>query len=221
MNPERKHPVLAAIDYARALANHRPPPGLPIAWVSSDLKRRLQSDPTSPYYRPDLYPDPNHDRNPTMNADVAADVISIVKCSKCGKHFEKNDYGCPFCALNFTEDQLNAAMARLPAGMEHCTILFKECAKGHGRLTATNWIDHGCSTCKIQELEAKLKQAGELKPPDDTAAIEELHEACREIISFTQVWDSEPKSNLCRECWAEAIDDIIAAAVKAKDAYKS
>lgn len=46
--------------------------------------------------------------------------------------------------------------AQLPAGMQDCTILFKECEKGHGRLTATNWIQHGCDTCKIQELTAQL-----------------------------------------------------------------
>jgi hypothetical protein len=38
-------------------------------------------------------------------------------------------------------------LRQLPAEMQHCTILFKECENGHGRLTATNWIDHGCPTC--------------------------------------------------------------------------
>lgn len=45
--------------------------------------------------------------------------------------------------------------AQLPAEMQHCTILFKECEKGHGRLTAANWIDHGCSTCEIEKLEER------------------------------------------------------------------
>lgn len=41
---------------------------------------------------------------------------------------------------------------QLPEGMEHCTIQFKECEKGHGWLTATNWVQHGCSTCEIERL---------------------------------------------------------------------
>jgi len=49
--------------------------------------------------------------------------------------------------------------AQFPAGMKHCTIVFKSCDKGHGRLTATNWIDSGCPTCQREELEAKLDAA--------------------------------------------------------------
>jgi len=46
--------------------------------------------------------------------------------------------------------------AQLPAGMAHCTIRFRECEKGHGWLTADNWVQHRCPTCTIKELEAKL-----------------------------------------------------------------
>jgi hypothetical protein len=49
-------------------------------------------------------------------------------------------------------DELTKLRNQLPKGMEHCTILFKECEKGHGRLIAANWIDHGCLQCKINEL---------------------------------------------------------------------
>jgi hypothetical protein len=45
--------------------------------------------------------------------------------------------------------------SQLPAGMEHCTIQFKECEQGHGRLTATNWVDHGCPYCEIAALQLK------------------------------------------------------------------
>lgn len=45
-------------------------------------------------------------------------------------------------------------LAQLPDGMKHCTILFKECEKGHGRLTAMNWIDHGCRQCEFDRLTA-------------------------------------------------------------------
>jgi hypothetical protein len=41
--------------------------------------------------------------------------------------------------------------AQLPEGMEHCTIIFKECEMGHGWLTATNWIQHGCLVCELND----------------------------------------------------------------------
>lgn len=46
--------------------------------------------------------------------------------------------------------------AQLPDGMKHCTILFKECEKGHGWLTATNWVQHCCPTCEADELRAEV-----------------------------------------------------------------
>lgn len=46
----------------------------------------------------------------------------------------------------------DAAKEQLPAGMRECTILFIECEKGHGRLTATNWVQHDCPQCEIEAL---------------------------------------------------------------------
>lgn len=51
------------------------------------------------------------------------------------------------------QQQVEALQAQLPAEMQSCTILFKECEKGHGRLTATNWIDYGCQTCVVEALQ--------------------------------------------------------------------
>ncbi len=48
--------------------------------------------------------------------------------------------------------EIERLQGQLPEGMKHCTIQFKECEKGHGRLTATNWIDHGCPHCAIERL---------------------------------------------------------------------
>lgn len=45
----------------------------------------------------------------------------------------------------------------VPEGMEHCHIRFKECDVGHGRLTSDNWVQHGCSTCRISELESAIR----------------------------------------------------------------
>ncbi len=51
---------------------------------------------------------------------------------------------------------LRAAVERLegqlPDGMKHCTIVYKACGRGHGWLTATNWVQHGCPTCERDKL---------------------------------------------------------------------
>lgn len=55
-----------------------------------------------------------------------------------------------------------ALLAQLPEGMKHCTIVFKECGKGHGWLTAANWEQHGCPTCERDALlarEAQMREA--------------------------------------------------------------
>lgn len=55
-----------------------------------------------------------------------------------------------------TLDELRELRRQLPKGMEHCTILLKECAKGHGWLTAENWVQHGCPTCEADALREAL-----------------------------------------------------------------
>jgi len=44
---------------------------------------------------------------------------------------------------------LATTLGQLPDGMEHCTIQFRECEQGHGRLIATNWEDTGCVYCRL------------------------------------------------------------------------
>jgi hypothetical protein len=53
-------------------------------------------------------------------------------------------------------DLVDSVQKQLPEGMEDCNIVFLKCEKGHGRLTAKNWIDHGCPTCVIDMLKACL-----------------------------------------------------------------
>ena len=47
---------------------------------------------------------------------------------------------------------------QLPHSMKHCTIVFEECEKGHGWLTATNWGDFSCPTCALTASENKRKE---------------------------------------------------------------
>ena len=56
--------------------------------------------------------------------------------------------------------EVDALRARLPGGMKHCTIEYVECATGHGRLTATNWIDNGCPQCALDELRNFIRSEG-------------------------------------------------------------
>lgn len=64
----------------------------------------------------------------------------------------------------FHPAHLNAFVGfqQLPEGMKDCTIWFKECAKGHGRLTAKNWVQHDCWHCEIDRLRLAAKDACDL-----------------------------------------------------------
>ena len=53
--------------------------------------------------------------------------------------------------------EIERLRAQLPEGMRDCTIRFTECAVGHGRLLATNWLDSGCPYCEIDRLRALLR----------------------------------------------------------------
>jgi len=73
--------------------------------------------------------------------------------------------------LDEQEEAYNKLEQQLPEGMQHCTIVYKDCAEGHGWLTATNWVQHGCPKCERNALEksvaalqselAELKRIGE------------------------------------------------------------
>ena len=45
--------------------------------------------------------------------------------------------------------RLSSVLSQLPEEMQDCTIRFKKCEVGHGRLTADNWIDNGCHQCRL------------------------------------------------------------------------
>jgi hypothetical protein len=54
--------------------------------------------------------------------------------------------------------QVAKLQSQLPLGMHDCTIFVKECEVGHVSLSAKNWVQHPCSTCKIDKLKTLLKQ---------------------------------------------------------------
>lgn len=87
--------------------------------------------------------------------------------------------------INDLLDQIDDLEAQLPEGMKHCTIRFKECKLGHGWLTATNWVQHGCPTCKYADLERRLAETGcdrlECRTPGPCEAEEKWEAAERRL----------------------------------------
>ena len=63
---------------------------------------------------------------------------------------------CEILARNSFNAGFDECAKQLPEGMKHCTIVFKKCEKGHGRLVATNWIDDGCPVCRVDDLKDKV-----------------------------------------------------------------
>lgn len=81
------------------------------------------------------------------------------------------------------QEELASVRAQLPEGMEHCTILFKQCEKGHGWLTATNWVQHECQTCvrdrlvrMVKLLRRRANEAEGLSPTEDHHVAQLLHD---------------------------------------------
>lgn len=78
------------------------------------------------------------------NADMRSKVMAYIEELKA--------------QLTAAEKRATEAEARLPEGMKHCTIQFKQCEKGHGWLTATNWVQHGCPTCREEVIKAEATE---------------------------------------------------------------
>lgn len=57
------------------------------------------------------------------------------------------------------EAEVQRLRAQLPEGMQHCTIRFVECSRGHGRLVATYWVESLCRQCEVERLRAELGRA--------------------------------------------------------------
>lgn len=58
------------------------------------------------------------------------------------------------CERDEARQEVERLQSQLPEGMKHCTIVAKQCEKGHGWLTATNWVQHGCPWCEVERLRA-------------------------------------------------------------------
>lgn len=72
------------------------------------------------------------------------------------KHGFTQGYAVAKVKYTTLQERIEQLEKQLPTGMEHCTIQFKECELGHGWLTATNWMQHGCKKCEMDKLQAKV-----------------------------------------------------------------
>jgi predicted nucleic acid-binding Zn-ribbon protein len=127
---------------------------------------------------------PNHHPTPVQGEalPVVAEIDRLNALSK--EYFDKmNGWREAYEQLdkdcrNLTQKVIPNLRAQLPDGMEHCTILFKECEHGHGWLTATNWVQHGCPTCERNTLRTQLSSAlaesGEMREALRSASLEGL-----------------------------------------------
>lgn len=85
---------------------------------------------------------------------------------------------CLHCRIEELEQQL-------PDGMKDCTIIFKECQAGHGRLTAENWADCGCPFCRIIKLEEQ-RTANALEDDENAVTIATLMKQIDNMRSYMQ-----------------------------------
>lgn len=94
------------------------------------------------------------------------------------------------------EDERDAAIARLPDGMKHCTIVCEKCEIGHSWLTATNWVEHGCPTCEKNALITRIlnleKAARQIKCVDisQADAVRERDKALASVGQLQRAFDA-------------------------------
>lgn len=112
-----------------------------------------------------------------MTNDKIGELLEMF--AACEKHGDTYDYPVPryendfrsivaqWAATEFEtmSEKVETLQSQLPEGMKHCTIIFRECALGHGWLTAKNWIDHGCPTCELNKVKAQWA-AESIQRPD-------------------------------------------------------
>ena len=97
-------------------------------------------------------------------------------------------------------EELAQAKKQLPEGMQSCTILFKECPKGHGELTATNWVQHECLVCRLAQAQARI---AELEGTHTCTWSQNEDENCWESSCSNELFtlnEGGPTENRMRHC---------------------
>lgn len=113
-------------------------------------------------------------------------------------------------ALLSVEKERDGLLSQLPEGMKHCTIIFKECDKGHGWLTATNWVQHGCPKCEFDRIVEEKHELQRLRRQSSNM-VSALHlEACQWRLKAEKA--EQERDGLAAKCaelerQAQAIED--------------
>jgi prefoldin subunit 5 len=115
----------------------------------------------------------------------------VTRCPSCngqflfigtGGHLTCSSLDCKEPSVGSAVEQLKAERddlaRRLPEGMKDCTIRFLKCEKGHGRLTADNWVDHGCYVCQLADAERRATGG--------QGVAQHYRKYCEEVESFSQ-----------------------------------
>lgn len=88
--------------------------------------------------------------------------------------------------LAAANERADAAQSQLPVNMADCTITYHQCDKGHGWLSATNWVKHGCFICERNAAVKALEDAREqLADADNLIADWKPHMYCEHGVLRT------------------------------------
>lgn len=94
-----------------------------------------------------------------LRVDIASEKEKLEALENWLSPETVRDYYIPLPEIVGYENRIRELESQLPKGMEHCTIVFKECSVGHGWLTANNWLQHECQQCEIVALKNALEFA--------------------------------------------------------------
>jgi hypothetical protein len=128
-------------------------------------KRDFQEKEYAEELRQDLWPEPPQEN---LFEDTSISALYLEKLAiamsnqniKGASYVEDIAYQLDSLGADYPRivEQRDTLLNQLPEGMKHCTIVFKECPQGHGRLTATNWVQHDCHWCEIERLRIRVKE---------------------------------------------------------------
>lgn len=90
------------------------------------------------------------------------------------------------------ESEALVARVQLPEGMKDCTIRFKQCEKGHGWLTATNWVKRGCLMCELDDALVRAETA-------EKKAAEHWSNLCDVVVALGKI---APEAAIDARGWA-------------------
>jgi len=128
------------------------------------------------------------DKHPPQS-EVGVMIGALKRIASHIHSYHANSDDTDFLVVRYAAEMLGRQETQLPDGMKDCTIIFKQCDIGHSWLTASNWIQFSCPTCKIHQLEAELNiERGYRIDAEET--VEKLKETNRRLNRRCQLAES-------------------------------